>query len=637
MPVITYLNNKKLFYEGSLSILKIVEKLDSDLSEKCISAKINGKLMDVSDMIDYDAYLEIITPQDKDGINIIRHSCAHLLGHAIKQLWPEAKMAIGPTIKNGFYYDIDLNHQLSLNDLQTIENRMHILTKKNYSIKKKYVSWQEAYNIFLDRKEIYKIKILKENISKNSYLSLYYHEEYIDMCLGPHVPKIGFCSFFKLQKISGAYWRGKNENKMLQRIYGTAWNSKDTLIKFLVNLEECKKRDHRIIGKKLDLFHIQNNMPGMVFWHENGLIIFHILKKFIRMQLRKYNYQEVKTPLLMNYNLWESSGHLANYGSSMFYTQSENQKYCIKPMNCPAHLLIFKKTLKSYRDLPIRISEFGICHRNEPSGALHGLMRIRNFTQDDAHIFCTYDQIHTEISNCINMVYDVYSCFRFKKILVRLSTRPEKRIGNDEIWDFAEQQLESVLKSKNISFVHEPYEGAFYGPKIEFTLLDSLFRKWQCGTIQLDFFSPKKLKAYYVDRENKRINPVMIHRAILGSIERFIGIITEEYSGKYPLWIAPVQVVVVNITNSEVEYAKNVYNFFFKRKIRVKLDLRNEKIGFKIREYTLRCIPYILICGKQELDSKTVSVRTQKGKKFEKINIEEFYYKLSQEILLKKC
>uniref|UniRef100_A0A1A9Z194 threonine--tRNA ligase n=1 Tax=Glossina pallidipes TaxID=7398 RepID=A0A1A9Z194_GLOPL len=387
--------------------------------------------MDMSDMIDYDAYLEIITPQDKDGIDIIRHSCAHLLGHAIKQLWPEAKMAIGPTIKNGFYYDIDLNYQLSPNDLQTIENRMH------------------------------------------------------------------------------------------------------------------------------------DNMPGMVFWHENGLIIFHILKKFIRTQLRKYAYQEVKTPLIMNYNLWKSSGHLENYGSSMFYTHSENAKYCIKPMNCPAHLLIFKKTLKSYRDLPIRISEFGICHRNEPSGALHGLMRIRNFTQDDAHIFCTYDQIYTEI--------------------IRLSTRPEKRIGNDKIWDFAEQQLESVLKRKKISFVHEPHEGAFYGPKIEFTLLDSLFRKWQCGTIQLDFFSPKNLKAHYINHENKRIHPVMIHRAILGSIERFIGILTEEYSGKYPLWLAPIQVVVINITNIEIEYAKNEYKIKTgKKHSTIRLNRINEDIQSKL-------------------------------------------------------
>ncbi|MDQ1237283.1 MAG: threonine--tRNA ligase [Wigglesworthia glossinidia] len=637
MPVITYLNNKKLFYEHTLEIVNIIKRLDHNLLQECIAAKINGRLMDISDTIDYDADLEIITAKDKIGINIIRRSCAHLLGHAVKQLWPKAQMAIGPAISNGFYYDIYLEHQLSSNDLQKIENKMQTLSRKNYVIKKKCVSWEEAYNIFLNRKENYKIKILNKNIPKNSSISLYSHEEYIDMCLGPHVPNIRFCIFFKLQKISGAYWRGNSKNEMLQRIYGTAWNSEYELTKFLENVKESKKRDHRVIGKKLDLFHIEDNIPGMIFWHQNGLVIFHILKKFIRMKLKKYHYQEVKTPLIMNYNLWEDSGHLENYGNNMFYTYAENKKYCIKPMNCPAHLLIFKKTLKSYRDLPLRISEFGICHRNEPSGSLHGLMRIRNFTQDDAHIFCTHNQIKTEVNACIDMVYDIYNCFGFKKILVQLSTRPKKRIGNDHIWDFAEQQLSSVLEKKDINFTQSPYDGAFYGPKIEFTLLDSLNRKWQCGTIQLDFFSPQKLNAYYINNHNTRTHPVMIHRAILGSIERFIGILTEEYSGKYPLWIAPIQIVIINITDEEILYAKNIYNFFLKRNIRAKLDLRNEKIGFKIREYTLRCIPYILICGKRELETQTISVRTKTGKKLIEINLEKFYDKLLQEVLLKKC
>ncbi|MDU6149785.1 MAG: threonine--tRNA ligase, partial [Haemophilus parainfluenzae] len=568
--------------------------------------------------------LEIITAKDEDGLEIIRHSCAHLLGHAIKQLFPDVKMAIGPTIENGFYYDVDLDRSLTQEDIDAIEKRMLELAKTNYDVIKTPVSWQEARDTFEKRGEPYKMAILDENIERTATPALYHHEEYIDMCRGPHVPNMRFCQHFKLMKVAGAYWRGDSKNKMLQRIYGTAWADKKQLAEYLTRLEEAAKRDHRKIGKALDLYHMQEEAPGMVFWHNDGWTIFRELETFVRTKLKEYDYQEVKGPFMMDRVLWEKTGHWQNYGDLMFTTQSENREYAIKPMNCPGHVQIFNQGLKSYRDLPIRMAEFGSCHRNEPSGSLHGLMRVRGFTQDDAHIFCTEDQIESEVTSCIKMVYDIYSTFGFQNIQVKLSTRPEKRIGADDMWDRAEAGLAAALAHNGLEYEIQEGEGAFYGPKIEFALRDCLDREWQCGTIQLDFALPGRLNASYVAEDNDRRTPVMIHRAILGSIERFIGIITEEYAGFFPAWLAPVQAIVMNITDSQADYVQKVVKQLSDAGLRVKADLRNEKVGFKIREHTLRRVPYMLVCGDKEIAEGKVAVRTRKGADLGTFTIEEF-------------
>ena len=562
--------------------------------------------------------------KDEDGLEIIRHSCAHLLGHAIKQLFPDVKMAIGPTIENGFYYDVDLDRSLTQEDIDAIEKRMLELAKTNYDVIKTLVSWQEARDTFEKRGEPYKMAILDENIERTATPALYHHEEYIDMCRGPHVPNMRFCHNFKLMKVAGAYWRGDSKNKMLQRIYGTAWADKKQLAEYLTRLEEAAKRDHRKIGKALDLYHMQEEAPGMVFWHNDGWTIFRELETFVRTKLKEYDYQEVKGPFMMDRVLWEKTGHWQNYGDLMFTTQSENREYAIKPMNCPGHVQIFNQGLKSYRDLPIRMAEFGSCHRNEPSGSLHGLMRVRGFTQDDAHIFCTEDQIESEVTSCIKMVYDIYSTFGFQNIQVKLSTRPEKRIGADDMWDRAEAGLAAALAHNGLEYEIQEGEGAFYGPKIEFALRDCLDREWQCGTIQLDFALPGRLNASYVAEDNDRRTPVMIHRAILGSIERFIGIITEEYAGFFPAWLAPVQAVVMNITDSQADYVQKVVKQLSDAGLRVKADLRNEKVGFKIREHTLRRVPYMLVCGDKEIAEGKVAVRTRKGADLGTFTIEEF-------------
>ena len=575
-------------------------------------------------MIEQDATLEIITAKDEDGLEIIRHSCAHLFGHAIKQLFPDVKMAIGPTIENGFYYDIDLDRSLTQEDLDAIEKRMLELAKTNYDVVKKRVTWQEARDTFEKRGEPYKMAILDENIERTATPALYHHLEYIDMCRGPHVPNMRFCQHFKLQKVAGAYWRGDSKNKMLQRIYGTAWADKKQLAEYLTRLEEAAKRDHRKIGKALDLYHMQEEAPGMVFWHNDGWTIFRELETFVRTKLKQYDYQEVKGPFMMDRVLWEKTGHWQNYADLMFTTQSENREYAIKPMNCPGHVQIFNQGLKSYRDLPIRMAEFGSCHRNEPSGSLHGLMRVRGFTQDDAHIFCTEDQIESEVTSCIKMVYDIYSTFGFTNIAVKLSTRPENRIGSDEMWDRAEAGLAAALAHNSLEYEIQEGEGAFYGPKIEFALRDSIGREWQCGTVQLDFALPGRLDATYVAEDNSRKTPVMIHRAILGSIERFIGIITEEYAGFFPAWLAPTQAVVMNITDSQADYVQKVAKQLSDVGLRVKTDLRNEKVGFKIREHTLRRVPYMLVCGDKEIAEGKVAVRTRKGADLGTFTVEEF-------------
>ena len=632
MPVITLPDGSQRAFDHAVSVMDVASDIGPGLAKATIAGKVNGELVDAVDIIEHDAALQIITARDEEGLEIIRHSCAHLIGHAIKQLWPDAKMAIGPTIDNGFYYDVDMEHSLSQEDLQKLEKRMLELAKTNYDVVKKKVSWQEARETFVERHEPYKVEILDENISQDDRPGLYHHEEYTDMCRGPHVPNMKFCHHFKLMKVAGAYWRGDSENKMLQRIYGTAWADKKQLKAYLTRLEEAEKRDHRKIGKSLDLFHWQEEAPGMVFWHNDGWSIYTELEKFVRQMLRKYHYDEVKGPLMMDRVLWEKSGHWDKYAENMFTTESEKREYAIKPMNCPGHVQIFNQGLKSYRDLPLRMAEFGCCHRNEPSGALHGLMRVRGFTQDDAHIFCTEEQMMDEVCNCIDMIYDAYKAFGFEKIAVKLSTRPEKRVGSDEIWDKAEKALADALESKGIEFQYLPGEGAFYGPKIEFTLYDCLDRAWQCGTVQADFSMPGRLGSTYVAEDGERRVPVMIHRAILGSLERFIGILTEEFAGFFPLWLAPQQVVVMNITDSQAEYANKCVQKLQEMGFRAKSDLRNEKIGFKIREHTLKRVPYMLVVGDKERDAGQVAVRSRRGEDMGSMPLEDFIAMAEKEV-----
>ncbi|HHF0443542.1 TPA: threonine--tRNA ligase [Haemophilus influenzae] len=624
MPIITLPDGSQRQFDRPVSVLEVAQDIGAGLAKATIAGRVNGERHDACDIIEQDATLEIITAKDEDGLEIIRHSCAHLLGHAIKQLFPDVKMAIGPTIENGFYYDVDLDRSLTQEDIDAIEKRMLELAKTNYDVVKKRVTWQEARDTFEKRGEPYKMAILDENIERTATPALYHHLEYIDMCRGPHVPNMRFCQHFKLQKVAGAYWRGDSKNKMLQRIYGTAWADKKQLAEYLTRLEEAAKRDHRKIGKALDLYHMQEEAPGMVFWHNDGWTIFRELETFVRTKLKQYDYQEVKGPFMMDRVLWEKTGHWQNYADLMFTTQSENREYAIKPMNCPGHVQIFNQGLKSYRDLPIRMAEFGSCHRNEPSGSLHGLMRVRGFTQDDAHIFCTEDQIESEVTSCIKMVYDIYSTFGFTNIAVKLSTRPENRIGSDEMWDRAEAGLAAALAHNGLEYEIQEGEGAFYGPKIEFALRDCLGREWQCGTVQLDFALPGRLDATYVAEDNSRKTPVMIHRAILGSIERFIGIITEEYAGFFPAWLAPTQAVVMNITDSQADYVQKVAKQLSDVGLRVKTDLRNEKVGFKIREHTLRRVPYMLVCGDKEIAEGKVAVRTRKGADLGTFTVEEF-------------
>ncbi|MBN7820588.1 threonine--tRNA ligase [Bowmanella yangjiangensis] len=635
MPVITLPDGSQRQFDNPVSVMDVANDIGPGLAKATIAGRINGRLVDACELISTDATLQIITAKDDEGLEILRHSCAHLLGHAIKQLWPNTKMAIGPVIDNGFYYDVDMEHALSQDDLDKLEKRMQELANTSYDVVKKVVSWQEARDAFAARGESYKIEILDENISRDDTPGLYHHEEYVDMCRGPHVPNMRFCQHFKIMKVAGAYWRGNSDNKMLQRIYGTAWADKKQLKAYLQRLEEAEKRDHRKIGKALDLFHWQEEAPGMVFWHNDGWTIYTELEKFVREKLRTYSYGEVKGPLMMDRTLWEKSGHWDKYAENMFITESEKRIYAIKPMNCPGHVQIFNQGLKSYRDLPLRMAEFGCCHRNEPSGALHGLMRVRGFTQDDAHIFCTEEQVLSEVGGCIDMIYETYQTFGFEKIVVKLSTRPEKRVGSEEAWDKAEKALAEALDSKGIEFQYLPGEGAFYGPKIEFTLHDCLDRAWQCGTVQLDFSMPGRLGSTYVAEDGERKVPVMIHRAVLGSLERFIGILTEEYAGYFPLWLAPMQMVVMNITDNQAEYAADVAKRLQEVGFRAKSDLRNEKIGFKIREHTLRRVPYMLVVGDKEMEAGEVAVRTRKGEDLGKFSLEEFINKAQQQVTSK--
>ena len=586
-----------------------------------VAAKIDNDLCDLSDLITSDCNIELIKSSDNTGLEIIRHTCAHLLGHAIKQIYPDTKMVIGPVIDNGFYYDIDIKETISEKDLSSIELLMKKLAKKKYKIIREVVTKDKAAKVFSERNENYKLKLIKE-IPNNEIIAIYHHEEYIDMCRGPHLTNTKFLNNFKLMKVSGSYWKGDSQNKQLQRIYGTAWNSKESLQNYLEKLTEAEKRDHRKLGQKLDLFHFQEESPGMVFWHNNGWTLFNTIKNFITNYLIDNDYEIINTPQILDKSLWKKSGHLDKFSDLIFDVSSENKEYAIKPMSCPGHIQIYNQGLKSYKDLPIKFAEFGKVHRNEPSGTLHGLMRIRAFTQDDAHIFCTSEQIEKEINKLIKNIYEIYKIFGFEEIKIELSTRPKDRVGSDEIWDKSESALKSALNSNDIDWLINEGDGAFYGPKIDFSLTDSLDRVWQLGTIQLDFSMPSRLGANYIGSKGNKIAPVMIHRAILGSLERFVGILIEEYSGNLPLWLSPVHVTILNITENQESYCLEILKRLKKSKIKSNMDLRNEKIGYKIREHTMLRTPYLLVVGDKELESGKISVRTRLGDDLGEMSVE---------------
>lgn len=632
MPVITLPDGSQRHYEHDVSVLTVAKDIGPGLAKATIAGRVNGTLVDACDLITEDAKLEIITAKNQEGLEIIRHSFAHLMGHAVKQLYPDAKMAIGPVIEDGFYYDIAYEHSFSQEDVEAIEKRINELTIKDYDVIKRMTPVDEARAIFQSRNETYKVQLIDDMDESIKAVGLYYHEEYIDMCRGPHVPNTRFLRAFKLTKLAGAYWRGDSSNEMLQRIYGTAWADKKQLKAYLKRLEEAEKRDHRKLGKKLSLFHMQKEAPGMVFWHAAGWTLYQQIEQYMRQKLLDHDYQEIKTPQVVERALWEKSGHWDKFHDEMFTTESENHDFAIKPMNCPCHIQVFNQGLRSYRDLPFRLAEFGSCHRNEPSGALHGLMRVRGFTQDDAHIFCDEDDIQQEVSRFIDFLHEVYADFGFSEIIYKLSTRPEKRVGSDEIWDKSEQALAKALNAKKLPWEELPGEGAFYGPKVEFSLKDCIGRVWQCGTIQVDFSMPERLDAQYVAEDGSRKVPVMLHRAILGSFERFIGILIEHYAGAMPVWLAPTQVVLLNITDKQADYVTQVQEKLKKHGIRAAVDLRNEKISFKIREHTLQKVPYLLIVGDKEVDSNAVAVRTRLGEDQGSVPVDDFISLLKQEI-----
>lgn len=610
-------------FDGNTTVMQVAQSISAGLAKATVAGRVNGRLVDASDPITTDATVEIITPKDDAGVEIIRHSTAHLLGHAVKQLYPDVKMVIGPVIDDGFYYDIYSERPFTLDDMAKIEARMIQLINQDYDVIKKMTPRDEVIKTFLERGETYKLRLV-EDMPDETHMGLYHHQEYIDMCRGPHVPNTRFLKAFKLTKMSGAYWRGDAKNEQLQRIYGTAWADKKQLKAYLQRLEEAEKRDHRKIGKALNLFHMQEQAPGMVFWHPNGWTIWQVLEQYMRKVQKDNGYLEIKTPQIVDRSLWEKSGHWDNYGEMMFTTASEKRDYAIKPMNCPCHVQVFNQGLKSYRDLPLRLAEFGSCHRNEPSGSLHGIMRVRGFTQDDAHIFCTNAQIRQEALNFIKLTLDVYKDFGFDHIQMKLSTRPEKRVGADELWDLAEQALADALDNAGLDWELQAGEGAFYGPKIEFSLQDCIGRVWQCGTLQLDFNLPERLNAEFVGESGERERPVMLHRAILGSFERFIGILIEHYAGLFPTWLAPQQVVVMNITDKQADSVGDVVSKLNAKGYRAISDLRNEKIGFKIRERTLERIPFMLILGDKEVESGTVNVRTRTGDNLGSMNLDDF-------------
>ena len=618
-------------YESPTTIAQIAADIGAGLAKATVAGKVNGILRDASDPITEDASVQIITPKDPEGVEIIRHSCAHLVGHAVKQLFPSVKMVIGPVIEDGFYYDIFSEKPFTPEDIAAIETRMKELINQDYDVIKKMTPRAEVIEIFKQRGEDYKLRLIDDMADDITAMGMYYHQEYVDMCRGPHVPNTRFLKNFKLTKVSGAYWRGDSNNEQLQRIYGTAWATKDELKAYITRIEEAEKRDHRKLGKQLDLFHLQDEAPGMVFWHPRGWTLWQVIEQHMRRELTAAGYQEVKTPQIMDKTFWEKSGHWANYKDNMFLTASEKREYAVKPMNCPGHVQIFNHGLRSYNDLPMRLAEFGSCHRNEPSGALHGLMRVRGFVQDDAHIFCTEDQIAEETRAFNQLVMKIYRQFGFHDVSIKLSLRPEKRAGSDEIWDKAEQGLRDALTACGVTWQELPGEGAFYGPKVEYHIKDALGRSWQCGTIQLDFVLPERLDAEYVTRDNNRARPVMLHRAILGSLERFIGILIEQHAGSFPLWLAPVQMVVMNITEKQADYCREVVAKLQAAGFRAELDLRNEKIGYKIRDNSSQRYPYQIVVGDKEMENGQVAVR-KKAEDLGSLKVEAFIERLLEEM-----
>ncbi|APE32326.1 threonine--tRNA ligase [Halomonas aestuarii] len=630
MPIVTLPDGSQKIFDEPLTVMQLAENIGPGLAKACVAGKIDGVQVDAADVIDHDAEVAILTARDPEGLEVIRHSCAHLIGHAVKQLYPEAKMAIGPVIEDGFYYDVDFGRSVTPEDLEAIEARMKALIDHEYDVVREYVDRDHAMLQFLHRDEPYKQEIVR-GIPEGETIRLYHHEEYLDMCRGPHVPNTRHLKAFKLTKLAGAYWRGNAENPMLTRIYGTAWGDKKQLKAYLKRLEEAEKRDHRKLARKMDLFHLQEEAPGMVFWHPNGWTIYQALEQYMRRVQIEHGYQEIKTPQVVDLSLWKASGHWGHYSDLMFTTESEKREYAVKPMNCPCHVQVFNQGLKSYRDLPLRLAEFGSCHRNEPSGSLHGLMRVRGFTQDDAHIFCTEGQIQSEAEAFIALTLQVYKELGFEDVELKLSTRPEGFMGEPELWDRAEAGLEAALDATGLGWELQPGEGAFYGPKIEFSLRDCLNRVWQCGTLQLDFNLPGRLGAQFVDEDGTRKTPVMLHRAILGSFERFLGILIEHYAGAMPLWLAPQQAVVMTITDAQRDYAASLVQRLQKVGLRVKSDLRNEKIGFKIREHTLQKVPYLLVVGDKEVESDSVALRTRSGENLGTMTVDAFIERIQTE------
>ncbi|HIF48010.1 threonine--tRNA ligase [Candidatus Thioglobus sp.] len=630
MPIITLPDGTKKTFDQALSVFEVAKSIGSGLAKATLAGKVNGELVDASYMIESDASVSIVTAKDDEGLEVIRHSTAHLLAQATQMLYPEAQVTIGPVIDNGFFYDFAYKDGFSESDLAKIEKNMKKLVKQSLKIERSEMSRDEAVAFFKAKGEHYKAEII-ESIPADQPLSLYKQGDFIDLCRGPHVPSTSRLKAFKLMKLAGAYWRGDSNNEMLQRVYGTAWATKEDLEAHLHRLEEAEKRDHRKIGKTQDLFHMQEEAPGMVFWHEKGWTLYQIVEQYMRTVFRDNDYKEVHTPQLIDRSLWEKSGHWDKFGDNMFTTSSENRDYAVKPMNCPAHIQIFNQGLKSYRDLPLRLAEFGSCHRNEPSGTLHGIMRVRNFVQDDGHIFCTADQIQSEVSNFIDLTFDVYKHFGFDNVDIKLSTRPENRVGSDEVWDRAEAALAEALDAKGIKWDLQEGEGAFYGPKIEFVLKDCLDREWQCGTLQVDFSMPERLDAHYIAEDNSKQTPVMLHRAIVGSLERFVGILIEHYEGAFPSWLAPIQAVVLNISEKQLDFVKEVNEKLKKQGLRVISDLRNEKIGFKIREHSMQRFPYILVAGKREMENNEISVRKRGGEDLGSMSLEAFVELVNKE------
>ncbi|AXY41390.1 threonine--tRNA ligase [Halomonas sp. JS92-SW72] len=631
MPIVTLPDGSQRTFDTPITVMQLAEAIGPGLAKACVAGKIDGVPVDAADLIERDAEVAILTARDAEGLEVIRHSCAHLIGHAVKQLFPEAKMAIGPVIDDGFYYDIDFGRPATPEDLEAIEKRMKQLIDKDYDVVREYVDRDKAMLTFLHRDEPYKQEIVRE-IPEGETIRLYHHEEYTDMCRGPHVPNTRHLQAFKLTKLAGAYWRGDATKPMLTRIYGTAWPDKKQLKAYLKRLEEAEKRDHRKLARKMDLFHLQEEAPGMVFWHPNGWTMYQALEQYMRRVQIENGYQEIKTPQVVDLSLWKKSGHWGHYSELMFTTESEKRDYAVKPMNCPCHVQVFNQGLKSYRDLPLRLAEFGSCHRNEPSGSLHGLMRVRAFTQDDAHIFCTEKQIQAEAEDFIALTLKVYKELGFDDVELKLSTRPEDFLGEPEMWDRAEAGLEAALNATGLQWELQPGEGAFYGPKIEFSLRDCLNRVWQCGTLQLDFNLPGRLGAQFVDEDGARKTPVMLHRAILGSFERFLGILIEHYAGAMPLWLAPQQAVILNITDAQRDYVLDLEKRLQKIGLRVKADLRNEKIGFKIREHTLQKVPYLLVVGDKEVEADSVAVRTRTGEDLGTMRVDDLIERLNAEL-----